>query len=508
MIALGGIPNRTALTDGRVGVRPAEFGTGGSHPNPLLNDVDLGDDLVEFALVVKTLPSSGTLTLTADDGSFVQTGPDGVWTWTYDLYTYTPGDAAVVLRTPPATVSTTFGNLPAISGVSPTSGVAGASIVVSGTDFGTTQGASTITVGGTAATVTSWSASSITITAPAGTGAAAVIVTTSVGASNSATFTYQAAPAIISIAPTSGPIGTAATITGTGFQSTQGASTVTVGGASATVTAWASSSISITIPSGTGTATVVVTTAAGASNAASYTYTVSPSIPAISGISPTSGIVGASVTISGTDFGSTQGSSTVTFGGTAASVTSWSAASVTVTAPAGTGSASVVLTTSAGASNAVSFTYTVAPTVPAIAGISPASGVSGAQVVVSGTGFGAIQGSSSVTFGGVPASVIAWSDTSIAVVAPPGAGSAAVVVTTTSASNSAAFAYVVAPPVVTDPGARRMPHIGVMGGEIVAVLSGSGAVHAAFRGNGSIMALIGKTPAIAVASDGSIVALL
>ena len=47
--------------------------------------------------------------------------------------------------------------------------------------------------------------------------------------------------------------------------------------------------------------------------------------PSISNLSPTSGAVGASVTITGTNFGSTKGTSTVKFNGTIAATTSWSA---------------------------------------------------------------------------------------------------------------------------------------------------------------------------------------
>src|SRR5277367_6280153 len=45
--------------------------------------------------------------------------------------------------------------------------------------------------------------------------------------------------------------------------------------------------------------------------------------PAIASLSPTSGVVGASVTIAGANFGSTQGTNSVVFNGTAATVTSW-----------------------------------------------------------------------------------------------------------------------------------------------------------------------------------------
>ena len=49
-------------------------------------------------------------------------------------------------------------------------------------------------------------------------------------------------------------------------------------------------------------------------------------VPTITTLTPSTGAVGASVTIAGSSFGSTQGSSTVKFNGTMATVTTWGAA--------------------------------------------------------------------------------------------------------------------------------------------------------------------------------------
>src|SRR5690349_8169934 len=77
--------------------------------------------------------------------------------------------------------------------------------------------------------------------------------------------------------------------------------------------------------------------------------------PTITSLNPTSGSVGTSVTISGNYFGATQGSSTVTFNGTAATPTSWSAATIDVPVPAGATSGYVVVTVGGVASNGVTF---------------------------------------------------------------------------------------------------------------------------------------------------------
>src|SRR5690349_12552155 len=55
--------------------------------------------------------------------------------------------------------------------------------------------------------------------------------------------------------------------------------------------------------------------------------------PAISSLSTTSGVFGASVQISGSNFGGQQGSSTVTFNGTAASIAKWSDSAIVAKVP-------------------------------------------------------------------------------------------------------------------------------------------------------------------------------
>ena len=97
--------------------------------------------------------------------------------------------------------------------------------------------------------------------------------------------------------------------------------------------------------------------------------------PSISSLSPTSGAIGATVYISGSGFGSTQGTSTVKFNGTSAtSITSWTATSIAAIVPSGTTTGNVVVTVSGKASNGV--TFTVLPT-PTITSISPASAPAG-----------------------------------------------------------------------------------------------------------------------------------
>jgi Abnormal spindle-like microcephaly-assoc'd, ASPM-SPD-2-Hydin/IPT/TIG domain/Cep192 domain 4 len=79
--------------------------------------------------------------------------------------------------------------------------------------------------------------------------------------------------------------------------------------------------------------------------------------PTIASLSRTSGSVGSSVTITGANFGATQGTSTVTFNGMAATP-SWSAGTIAVTVPSRATTGNVVVTVAGVASNAVNFAVT------------------------------------------------------------------------------------------------------------------------------------------------------
>jgi RHS repeat-associated protein len=160
-------------------------------------------------------------------------------------------------------------------------------------------------------------------------------------------------PSISSLNPTSGPVTTSVTVTGTNFGSSQGSSSVSFNGTTATATSWSATSIVTSVPSGATTGNVIVTVSGVASNGVNFTIV---SVPNISNLNPTSGPVGTSVTITGTNFGSSQGSSTVSFNGTTATVTSWSATSIVAPVPSGATTGNVIVTVSGVASNGETFT--------------------------------------------------------------------------------------------------------------------------------------------------------
>lgn len=272
---------------------------------------------------------------------------------------------------------------PSIQTLSVPSGPVGASITITGGNFGTTQGGSTVTFNGTPViTVESWSTMNITVLVPTGATTGNVVVTipevTNQGmqeqvASNGMMFTVTPgiAPSITSLNPTSGPAGTTVTITGTNFGPNLSTNIILFNesGNPAPVASWSATSIVIRVPAGatTGDLTVAITvgTSFVTSNGILFTVTPTPPAPSISSLSPTSGPVGTPVTITGANFGATQGNtSTVAFNGIAATVSSWSATSIVVTVPSTATTGKVIATVGGMGSNGVVFTVTIGSTCP------------------------------------------------------------------------------------------------------------------------------------------------
>jgi len=357
----------------------------------------------------------------------------------------TTGSVVVTLNSVPSnTITFTVDAGPGLTSLSPITGPVGMVVTITGAGFGSTQGSSTVTFAGTAATPTSWNATTIKVPVPTGAGTGNVVVTVGGVASNGIKFTVLPTPNITTLSPTSGPVGTSVTINGSSFGTTQGSTTVTFNGVAASPTSWLGWKIVAPVPAGATTGNVVVTENGVASNGVAFTVLPTPNITTLS---PTSGTVSQSVTITGTSFGSTQGTSTVTFNGTAGTPTSWAAAKIVVKVPTGATSGPVVVTENGVASNGVPFT--VLPT-PSITSLSPTSGPIAQLVTITGTSFGATQASSTVTFNGTAGTPTSWGASQIFVPVPTGATTGPVVVNENGvASNGVTFTVLPTPSITS-----------------------------------------------------------
>lgn len=164
---------------------------------------------------------------------------------------------------------------PTITSFSPAVGPAGTSVTITGTNF---TGATSVKFNNTtAANFTVASATSITTTVPVGATTGKISVVTPNGTATSTddfTVGDAASLAITSFTPATGPVGTAVTITGTGFNATAANNTVKFNGTVATVLSSTETSISTTVPSGATTGKITVTTQEGTATS-STDFTVS-----------------------------------------------------------------------------------------------------------------------------------------------------------------------------------------------------------------------------------------
>ena len=355
-----------------------------------------------------------------------------------------------------------YADLPAITSISPTSGVTdgGTFVTIRGANFGS-SGSPVVKIGGKLALCTTL-VNSTTITAVTREGAAGLadIAVTSTNGAGTATltggYTYAeptSRPIIDSITPNSGTTagGTSVDIHTSGEFPSE-TPTVLFGQVCApTVTRVNNQTIRVSAPAGPAGAKNVSLTFSTVSSKSinGYTY-VEPTVSDIVSVVPNNGFAvgGTAITINGHGFGN-SGTPTVTIGGVAATnVVRVSNTQLTAVTPASTtiGAKPVAVTpvsqpeiTKAGA-----FTYRA----PIITSVTPNNGlaVGGTPVTIVGDGFGDT-GTPAVTFGTAAAtSVVRLSATTITAITPAGVlGDATVAVTPVGAaqiSKPAAYTYV------------------------------------------------------------------
>jgi YD repeat-containing protein len=303
--------------------------------------------------------------------------------------------------------------------------------------------------------------------------------------SNTNVYFTVPAPTITSVSPTIGGGGNPVTITGTGFQSTQGQNSyVTFSNfGSAGIRSWSDTQIVAVVPPSATTTSIDVFANGGISNYVTY------SVPAnaISNVSPNTGPVGTQVTISGVAFGASQGTSSLTFNGqTAASIVSWSDSQIVATVPVTATSGPVVVRVNNANSDA-NHQFSVPP--PEVFGFSPQGGIVGTTVTISGSGFQASQRDSTITFNGIPATATSWTDTQIIATVPSGAATGQIHVTVNSVqNNNGTNPFEVPNPVVTSITPPEAP----AGGTITIAGSGFGPYQSVSNGAGAGITYVGS----------------
>ena len=170
---------------------------------------------------------------------------------------------------------------------------------------------------------------------------------------------------------------------------------------------------------------VSASNAGGSSSPAvsSQTSSVISSSPVITGFTPSSGVTGSSVTISGTAF---TGATAVKFGSLSATFTVHSSTQIEATVPNGTVASTISVTTPVKAGTSTSkFTPTLT-----VSSFTPAKAAAGAAVSITGVGF---TKSSTVSFAGSAASVTYVSSTKLKATVPAEGANGTISVTNTAA---------------------------------------------------------------------------
>ena len=245
-------------------------------------------------------------------------------------------------------------------------------------------------------------------------------------------------PSITSFTPASGPVGTVVTLTGTNFT---GTTAVSINGTAAPFTVVSATSITATVAAGTTSGLISVTTPAG--TAVSATAFLVGNLPTVTSFTPTTGAVGSTVVITGTNF---TAASQVTFAGVSAPVYSVnSATQITVMVPIGAVTGPIAVTTPLG--TGTSTTNFTIPPAPSISSFSPATGVPGTVVTINGNNF---TGATAVTFNGAPATTFTVvSATQITVTVPTGATTGFITVVTPNGIAVSTTRFTVQVPVIT-----------------------------------------------------------
>jgi hypothetical protein len=361
------------------------------------------DDLVTFNGVPANVVSTGSTQL-------VVQSPQGGNT----------GDIEISVNGKKVTVGTYTYQTLSIHSVTPVNGPTGTNIQIRGAGFGSTTSPAQVTVNGAPAIVTSVTDTLLVAAVPANAGTGVVVVTVNGKTATGPIFTYQA---ISQITPASGGAGTIVTIHGTGFSTTATQNVVAFNGVSAVVKSATDSLIVATAPKGVATGPVSVSI--NGERTVGPVFTVVP-LPAITSLAPSSGPVGATVTITGTNFSSILAENQVSFNGVPAVISSATNTNLIVTVPKGAATGNVTVTTN----NQKSLGSPFSVQSLGISLLTPNNGLDGTVVVITGTGFSTNPAQDIVNFTGstVPAKITAATATQLTVTVPTGSASGVVTV--------------------------------------------------------------------------------
>ncbi len=379
---------------------------------------------------------------------------------------------------------------PWVSGVSPQNPRTNNVVTVGGGNFGSSRGSSSVRIGSVvipSSAFTSWSSSRIRFRIPVNTPPGNLTVRTSQGISNAIRLQITS-PYLTRISPTQVKTGNRLTLTGGNFGTRRGAGYVSfasnVRPSVADYVSWSNSRIVVKVPARAQSGNVQVVTANGRSGTKRL---VVESSPQITSVSPRTVLYYQVVTVSGINFGSSRGSSSVRIGLAAipsSSFTSWSNTRIRFRVPTNVRSGNLVVRTSAGTSNAIRLEVIS----PYLASVSPSRVNIGDLLTLAGANFRSSRGSGYVLFTPnvrpTSGDYVSWSDSRIVVKVPARAQSGDVKVVAPGSLSSGPKRIVVEGEVV-----ESLPSRGLFGYSPPAVSKNPKSVKFGFEGIGEDVAM-------------------
>lgn len=321
----------------------------------------------------------------------------------------------------------TPGGTPSITSNNPDPAKDNQNVTLNGTNFGTARGQIKLYSGNspvTISTISYWGASNVTFTIPINTVSCNVELLTSTGLSSGLYWLdiTTSKPEIVAIDPENAVKGTVVSmsVTGKEFGYTQGQ--VLYGTYSATITYWSNSLIRCRFICDT-TKDITVRRQADSQVSDPVEFVVNqPDAPFISRCTPTEAVLGQSVEVTGTAFGSSAGK--LLLNNDEIDTDAWSVTSISFKVPEGavTGYLQVVRDDDA-ESNEKPFTVKTEQTKssPNIVELRPSSGLIKSTVQIIGTNFGVYEDGLSFVYLGtttVPVTAANWKDTMITITVP------------------------------------------------------------------------------------------
>ena len=373
---------------------------------------------------------------------------------------------------------------PRISSISPQTGRTNTVVTISGSNFGSSRGSSSVRIGSVvipSSAFTSWSSSRIRFRIPRNTPPGDLTVRTSKGTSNAIRLQITS-PYLTRISPTRIETGNRLTVTGGNFGTRRGSGYVlfasNVRPSAADYVSWSNSRIVVKVPARARSGNVQVATSNGTSG--TKRLQIESRSPQITSVSPRTVLYYQVVTVTGINFGSSRGSSTIRIGSVvipSSWLGSWSNTIIKFRVPTNMRSGNVTVRTSAGTSNSIRLEIIS----PYLGSVSPSRVKPGDRLTLTGANFRSSRGSGYVLFTPnvrpTSGDYVFWSDSRIVVKVPAGAQSGDVKVVAPGSLSSGPKRIIVEDEVV-----ESLPSRGLFGYSPPAVSKNPKSVKFGFEG--------------------------